>query len=1523
MPRALKWTIGIVATLAILVVGAVFTLTNTDWGREQVRSRVVGVLNDNAHGIVRVGRISGNILRGLTLHDVSITDSTGAPFVAAAEIRAGYGLRSLYSRKIDLRDVELRGARIVLEQDFNRRWNYDRIFPRDTSGAQSDTAGIQFGDWVVLHDVRVTRSALTVRAPWNPDASLGGAARDSAVTVALTGKSRTTVVRVAGGLQQVQEFRNIEAKLPLVRVAHPDFRSRRIEVDSLRTLALAFAPPAVDVRALQGAFEIDADSVWFSRADVTLPASRATIGGSYRIENGDLRLDVLARPVALADVRFLYPALPSEGNAKFDLALSMTDSVQRYTVRNLDLTSGTAKAQGAVGLTVADTLRLHETDLTFSGIRTALLEQLIPALDAPRQGVLAGHAKVDGTLTAMRVDGDVTFDDTRSGTSRVIAAGEIGASNGVVRARDLHVTLAPMQMDLARVAVSDFPLGGTLTGRATVNGASNTLLTASAMDLTHRERGELSRVTGRGAIRVGGGTFLDFNLQGQPVSLVTVGRFAPALGLRGSVTGPLQMRGPLRDLAFTTNLRASDGGAISATGRLDVASKEIGYNVEAATVLFNASSLVTKAPSTSLSAELSAVGRGFDPATMVADLTAHATTSTVDTIAVDSLRARVRIAGGVATIDTVSLRAPGAAVDAVGTFGLSKHATGSLTYAVSIDSLGKLVRYFPRDTGLVLPRPERTAAQLARLRADSARLAQRLAVARAAGAASAATPVVVDTPAALPRDSLAGALRANGTLRGGLGGFDAEGRATGTGLLVMGNAAQRLRLQYSVKGALTPEAAIDATANADSVSAAGFALDSLETQLTYRKPGGTARVAVFQDNDRDYLVRADYAIYTDRRELLFNQLRMRFDSTTWTSTHPGALRWGQPGIEIDSLEIRNPSNGRVFVDGRLPTEGAANLRVEVANFQVGDLLGLLQSDVPGRGLLTLNSTVTGTGAAPLLSGDVRVDSARYAGTVVPDVKATFDYANVKLTAKADATYVGRTIASANGVVPLNLALKGVEGSRLPDEPATIDMRADSLPLELASRFTDAVSQIQGFAAGVASLRGPIRSPKIEGNANVKLGQAKVNALGIVVRDVTGNMRMTGDTVIIDSLTANSGGRLAITGGLGIAKLAEPSFDLRFDATNARVLDNEQGRIRADARIAMTGPFNDVDVRGRAQIREGVYYIPDSDQKEVINAGDPAVFAVIDTSNVNEVELVPGQSPFLNNLRMNLRLGVDRDTWVRSEAANVEVYTDGDLRVNVDRRRQTLTLDGVVNTDRGEYEFLSKRFQIKRGTATFVGTQEINPLLQLTGEYEVKQASRQALFIRVLIGGTLTSPRLTLESDAQPPISQSDLLSYLAFGSESGSVLQFGGSSLSGGTAGGGLVGTSAALATRQLAGVAIGQLVKDFEGQAARSLGADVLNITPANVPTELASTGAVETFLKGTQVEFGKYFTTQTFLGLQAQFDAVPGFRAEHRFRRNPGLSLETTFQPRFFLPEPSLSEQELRKANSFGLFLIRRWKF
>ncbi|HEU4880268.1 MAG TPA: hypothetical protein VFT21_12480, partial [Gemmatimonadaceae bacterium] len=126
MVKGLIRFLAALAIVAVILIVGVFALTNTDWGREQVRKRIVSALQDNSHGIIKVGKVTGNLLNGFTLHDLSITDSTGAPFVTAEEASARYTLRSLTSKRVAFDDVKLVRPVFVLDRLPGGIWNYDR-----------------------------------------------------------------------------------------------------------------------------------------------------------------------------------------------------------------------------------------------------------------------------------------------------------------------------------------------------------------------------------------------------------------------------------------------------------------------------------------------------------------------------------------------------------------------------------------------------------------------------------------------------------------------------------------------------------------------------------------------------------------------------------------------------------------------------------------------------------------------------------------------------------------------------------------------------------------------------------------------------------------------------------------------------------------------------------------------------------------------------------------------------------------------------------------------------------------------------------------------------------------------------------------------------------------------------------------------------------------------------------------------------------------------------------------------------
>ncbi|HET6761656.1 MAG TPA: hypothetical protein VFH13_06120, partial [Gemmatimonadaceae bacterium] len=538
--------LAVLAVVALLLLGAAFLLTNSDWGHERVRRYVVGLIQDNSHGIVHIGSVTGNLLNGITLHDVVITDSARAPFVKADEIWAKYSLGTLRGKRLEFNEVKLVRPIVVIDKQPGGKWNYDRIFPRDTV----TRAGVKktgWGTWIRFSNVTVLDGDLTVRTPWNPG-DVGPAERADAVRRALGPEGRQKILQVAKGYQKESSFHRINGLFPLVRLQDPGYRTHLIDVAALKMIAEPFRPPVADVRGLTGTFEFTSDSVWWKGARATLPGTRASGDGRYSMESGDLHLRLHGDPVRPADIRWAMPRLPERGSGQLDFGLDWTEGKSVYLARNMDVTLEGSHVTGQIEATVSDTIAYRDANLRFANLDTRLLTRMFPAMTFPRPLTLTGRADFDGGQNALRINGDVVVDDRLSGRSRLVGNGVMGLSNGIFTARDLRVRMLPLQMGLAKAVAPDVVLRGALSGTATLNGSTAALMTAQG-DVTHVERGAVSRATGRAAIRARGMPWYDVDARMHPLALATLGRFMPGVGLRGSANGPVRLNGFKNNLA--------------------------------------------------------------------------------------------------------------------------------------------------------------------------------------------------------------------------------------------------------------------------------------------------------------------------------------------------------------------------------------------------------------------------------------------------------------------------------------------------------------------------------------------------------------------------------------------------------------------------------------------------------------------------------------------------------------------------------------------------------------------------------------------------------------------------------------------------------------------------------------------------------------------------------------------------------------------------------------------------------------
>ena len=1522
-----------------MAVAAVVFLPRTDWGREKVRTAIEAALNEQFAGRVRVGRVELPVFSTATVHNVVITDSAGAPFVNAPLVRATWSIGDLWNRRVILDNVRAERPVIVLNRLPGKRWNWDAIlFPDTTRRAHGPNP--QFGDWVELKNVTLIDATITARSPYSPEAWRSAKGRDSVLNLALSGKLRPVVEAVTGGYQRVTVLEHVTLNAPYARIKYPGESVQRYEIASGSGIIKPFHPPALDLRDVSGTVYVNTDSVWFRKVEARLANSRASLNGHYDLRSGDATV-IASSPVLLTDDwLWLVPLLPKAGTGSIaDVRYVLRGSSSDIQLRSMSLGLEKARLTGTIDFGFdRDDTRFDTVSVRLAGLDTRLVHKLLPELVIPRAGVLSGTLAARGPITGATVDGTFRFDDRNAGPLRLRARGIFGSVPNAFVTRRLRLDIAPLPATLASEALK--PLGGSIGGVVTVSGRTDGWLD-TRLALIHTVEGQRSRVDGTARVNITGAEpRIDATLVIGQLSLPAVGRFAPALDLRGQATGTLTLRGVLSDMVVSSSVRVDGAGTLGVTGTFGVPER----GASAANVVITADSLdlrrlMPAAIATRLAGTVRVNARGSTAADLEGSIVVALRSSAVDLLQVDTIALVAAAHDGLLTIDTLALRVGGAVGGGRGTFGLREGRSGELTVAIAIDSLQRLRPYLPGDSALIAPTQAAIARSIRRQRADSLALARRTEVERSAlGLAPIALRVAPPTP--VRGDSLSGQAAATLTLRGWLRDISGSGDVQGRNLFLNGNSAQRVALLPEWSHILTDVSSARLTGRASAMSVAGFNIDSVDIASGYAWKRNTLAAGVGTLDIDVHLIDStgvalkgalvlDSATYLAR----VDSTRLILPASRWSSPYPWRASWSKGRLVIDSLALETEGDARLQVDAAVDTAGATNVTLAIRNTQLWDLADLAQTVSPVDGRVSADLYVDGLARSPKISFLGAIRDVVYDQLPLPEFRARMNYIDRKAVAYAEVRRPGQQPnARADATIPIDLALSG-KVKRLLDSPLVADIRLDSLPLDIIPALSDVVTGVKGETVGRIQVRGTLPDHlTFDGSLRLRNGEAFIVATELPLREMAGDLTFKGDSMVVDSVRSVSGeGTIRLSGGVGLKLLSNPMFDLKLVARNARVLDGSRGRIRGYADLTLTGPYKSASLEGSMRVREGVYRIDESRRvTEVLNASDPAVLGAVDSTQAVERGLVVPPSDFLRGLRTSVVARIDRDVWVRSSVANVEIYTDGELQVSVNPVTGGVTLDGIVATERGQYEFLTKRFNIVRGSATFLGTSDLNPLVQAVAEYQVRQASQQSLAIKLNIGGTLVRPRLSLESDAQPPLPQTDLISYLAFGSSTGTLLAQYGSGTSGSSSGGTLVGAGAAQANRFLTSLSIGMALNSVEGNLARYLGADVFNITSTGAAVEFQSVlSGPKAVLLATELEYGRYFGTRSYAVLtlspgnfsSANKISPVGLRWEYRLPRN--LRIETTFGPRFLLQSQTLDAQRANALQNFGLFLSREWKW
>ncbi len=1380
-PRTIIFTAaGLLLGVLLLAIGAGAVLTQTDRGRGLLRQTLLPVARAAIPGELYVGRIGGNLFSNLTIDSLDLIAPDGTPVLRTGPVQLEYDLRDLLDRRIVVRFAEVMRPNIYLVDYGQGDWNWRRALRRNVALTPITPRLRGIGDWIRVDSAEIIEASLAVVEQWRPADSLRGARRDSAIRFNLARRD-LEVRRQDDRLVKIRRWTRGFTSLGPSVIAHPDTAGLRFAV---RRLDAVESDPPFWFQNMSGDVRIIKDSAWVDAGRVHLPGSGGTVKGKIVWGGGlPMRWDLKVRAdsVAFSDVAWVSPVLPHVGGGSAELHIRNDPQnvrVIEYIITNMDARALQSRLRGRMTFSVGDTiLRISDIGLDLEPMHTDLMRWMNAGpFPYDWRGALRGRVNArGGRVTRFQLD------EARLAYSDEHVPGAItrGTVRGMLNVYEpafavflgADVELERLDLRTPRFVNPMFPdLTGTLAGTLRLDSVWTDVRFSKAQLAHYDGLGDTSFVSGDGRITLlDQGTGFDVNLTAAPLSFTTLSRSYPGLPLRGLAVGPIRARGTVEGFSLETAL-AGAGGELAFTGTLDAFEPEFGAVGRMRLAGGDLRTLLADStlPTTFLGLNADLDVRGASLATLAGTVRAELSerSSRVGGVPVYTGTMALRFDDGRMHVDSLAFESAAFRTVGSGAVGLIAANRDTLRLRVDADSLGGL-RDILRRAGLFAV-ADAPAADSARSEPLAGTMMWRVAIASSFDTMDTIgvhADVVGEARDVLVGTSVAGRAMLTATLD------DVFGRARGSG---------RLTVDSAQLGGVDAEAIV---ADADIVDGipSRFAV-SLRTpaDATITLSGGAARNA---DSVRVRVEQFDVrtlALAAGAARSSVGGGRLVQPTSGFSLAWPVDLMLGPGGTgRVDSMRWQHTSSGSLSLRGSIAPDGRVVGQLQADEVPLAEIGALVRPDASWQGSIGATLRLSGTREQPDFTGRVALREAQFGGISFDQLDATARYANRRVAADMSLNVDGRPALTASAVLPMDLAF--VRGrQRLLDEPLTGRVTSDAVDLALLESIVPSLQRGVGTLDTDIALTGSWQRPRLTGRLAVVDAAITIAPLDIRLQGLSADVRLAGDTIDVRRIVARSGesraDTMSVSGTITIASLDAPVFDLRLASNSFLAMDKPRVAtlyVSTVRPLRLIGPRNDASLEGGIRVDRGRVFLNSLSQRRALDLD--ADLDLIDTTTVRvDALLAAAPNAFVQGLSLqNVRLAIGDDVWLRSPEANIKLGGGLRLTRSVDPRDglARLALADSLTVQRGTYQLnlglARPTFDVERGTIRFFGDPDLDPALDIAALHVVRQqrpnSNRQDVRIRVRMGGTLNQPTLTLSSADNPPLPESDMLSYLVTG----------------------------------------------------------------------------------------------------------------------------------------------------------------
>ena len=520
------------------------------------------------------------------------------------------------------------------------------------------------------------------------------------------------------------------------------------------------------------------------------------------------------------------------------------------------------------------------------------------------------------------------------------------------------------------------------------------------------------------------------------------------------------------------------------------------------------------------------------------------------------------------------------------------------------------------------------------------------------------------------------------------------------------------------------------------------------------------------------------------------------------------------------------AGGELTLGGEIGVE-QINARLELERISLAAVDALVpMAAVTG----TLSGTVqiSGSRAAPtgqleLKSTGVRSANSALAGVPPVSGRLRADWRDGRLRFDASLAEIAETSIEARVSVPLRLDPVTLALSMPAD--GTVDGKmswsGELGPVwDLLSRYED---RFTGPGDLALTLGGTVGRPQISGYFQVSGGRYENVQSGTTLADVELRLVGDGDKLVLERLTAGDSKRGTLTGSGIIDFIPARSYptNLRLEFADMLLVARDDLLLNASGKLLFEGTLSNALLSGEIVTGNAELSLAGTLPPEVVEL-DVKEINVADAAQPRERE-APGAAD-ASVVILDLDIVVPGRAFVRGLGLDSE--WKGEVKISGNANAPNVA--GVLSPVRGQFSLLGKRFRLERGAIRFTGSDEVDPLLDLTAEH---QATSLTALVRVT--GSASKPRISLTS--RPPLPESEIASEVLFGTDSSNLSAVQSLQL------------ASAIATYSGTGGAVGVL-----DATRRALGIDTINFAESEQDPD------------STRVSIGKYVTDGVYIEVE-----------------------------------------------------------